>query len=58
MRSIPIYCSAVQFDPTSLVLITAAVAPAPTVSAAVPVVLVPTVVVEARAAAPSAEAPA
>jgi Kef-type K+ transport system membrane component KefB len=36
----------VQFDPTSLVLITAAVALAPIVSAAVPVVLVPTVVVE------------
>jgi Kef-type K+ transport system membrane component KefB len=36
----------VQFDPTSLVLITAAVAVAPLVSAAVPVVLVPTVVVE------------
>ena len=35
-----------QFDPTSLVLITAAVALAPIVSAAVPVVLVPTVVVE------------
>jgi len=36
----------VQFDPTSLVLITAAVALAPILSAAVPVVLVPTVVVE------------
>ena len=35
-----------QFDPTSLVLITAAVALAPILSAAVPVVLVPTVVVE------------
>jgi hypothetical protein len=55
---VPIYCSAVQLDPMSLVLITAAVAPAPIVSAAVPVVLVPTGVVEARAAAPPAEAPA
>jgi Kef-type K+ transport system membrane component KefB len=36
----------VRFDPTSLVLITAAVALAPIVSAAVRVVLVPTVVVE------------
>jgi Kef-type K+ transport system membrane component KefB len=36
----------VQFDPTSLVLITVAVALAPIISAAVPVVLVPTVVVE------------
>jgi Kef-type K+ transport system membrane component KefB len=36
----------VRFDPTSLVLITVAVALAPIVSAAVPVVLVPTVVVE------------
>ena len=35
-----------RFDPTSLVLITAAVALAPIVSAAVRVVLVPTVVVE------------
>ena len=35
-----------QFDPTSLVLIAAAVALAPIVSAAVPVVLVPTVAVE------------
>ena len=35
-----------QFDPTSLVLIAAAVALAPILSAAVPVVLVPTVVVE------------
>jgi Kef-type K+ transport system membrane component KefB len=36
----------VQFDPTTLVLIAAAVALAPIVSAAVPVVLVPTVAVE------------